>query len=63
MPRNKIAAGAKSGNAKVIFPCFQCGGDILITSSQWWALNRNSEFQVYCKPCAKRQQVGSAGPR
>ena len=60
MPRNKIAAGAQSGNAKVIFPCFQCGGDILITSSQWWALNRDGEFRVYCQPCAKRRRNGAA---
>lgn len=61
MPRNKIAAGAKSGNAKVISRCFQCGDNILIKSSQWWALNRDSEFRVYCKPCAKRRPNGAAG--
>lgn len=60
MPRHRIAAGAKSGNAKVIFPCFQCGADILITSSQWWALNRDSGFQVYCKPCAERRRNRAA---
>lgn len=32
MPRNKIAAGAKSGSAGVISRRIQCG-DILITSS------------------------------
>lgn len=61
MPRNKIATGAKSGNAKVISRRFQCGGDILITSSQWRALNRDGGFQVYCKPCAKRRRNGAAG--
>lgn len=61
MPRHRIAAGAKSGNAKVINRRFQCSGDILITSSQWRALNRDGEFRVYCKPCAERRRNGAAG--
>ena len=61
MPRHRIAAGAKSGNAKVINRRFQCGGDILITSSKWRALNRNGVFQVYRKPCAERRRNRDAG--
>lgn len=61
MPRHRIAAGAKSGSAGVISRRFQCGGDILITSSQWRALNRDGGFQVYRKPCAERRRNGAAG--